>query len=81
MDFKGKKILVTGATGGIGGDIVRKFLSLNGMYKAIGFDKRNDHYPQLTDHYFTGDYPVKPIDELGDNKITQLSLLNTASNN
>ena len=36
---------------------------------------------QLTDHYFTGDYPVKPIDELGDNKITQLSLLNTASNN
>ena len=58
-----------------------KFLSLNGMYKAIGFDKRNDHYPQLTDHYFTGDYPVKPIDELGDNKITQLSLLNTASNN
>ena len=57
------------------------FLSLNGMYKAIGFDKRNESYPQLTDHYFTGDYPVKPIDELGDNKITQLSLLSTASNN
>jgi hypothetical protein len=35
----------------------------------------------LTDHYFTGDYPVKPIDELGDNKVTQLSLLSTASNN
>jgi len=58
-----------------------KFLSLDGMYRAIGFDKRNNNYPQLTDHYFTGDYPVKPIDELGDNKITQLSLLNTASNN
>jgi amidophosphoribosyltransferase len=58
-----------------------KFLSLDGMYKAIGFEKRNETYPQLTDHYFTGDYPVKPIDELGDNKITQLSLLNTASNN
>ena len=58
-----------------------KFLSLNGLYKAIGFDKRNDTYPQLTDHYFTGDYPVKPIDELGDNKVTQLSLLSTASNN
>ena len=58
-----------------------KFLSLNGMYKAIGFDKRNESYPQLTDHYFTGDYPVKPIDELGDSKITQLSLLSTASNN
>ena len=58
-----------------------KFLSLNGMYRAIGFNKRNENYPQLTDHYFTGEYPVKPIDELGDNKITQLSLLNTASNN
>ena len=58
-----------------------KFLSLDGLYKAIGFDKRNDTYPQLTDHYFTGDYPVKPIDELGDSKITQLSLLSTASNN
>ena len=58
-----------------------KFLSINGMYRAIGFDQRNENYPQLTDHYFTGDYPVKPIDELGDSKITQLSLLNTASNN
>ena len=58
-----------------------KFLSINGMYRAIGFDKRNEMYPQLTDHYFTGDYPVKPIDELGDNKITQLSLLSTGSNN
>ena len=58
-----------------------KFLSLDGMYKAIGFEKRNQTYPQLTDHYFTGDYPVKPIDELGDNKITQLSLLSSASNN
>ncbi|WP_435095721.1 amidophosphoribosyltransferase [Candidatus Pelagibacter bacterium nBUS_27] len=58
-----------------------KFLSLEGLYKAIGFDKRNDTYPQLTDHYFTGDYPVKPIDQLGDNKVTQLSLLSTGSNN
>jgi amidophosphoribosyltransferase len=58
-----------------------KFLSVEGMYKAMGFEKRNETYPQLTDHYFTGDYPVKPIDELGDDKITQLSLLSTASNN
>ena len=57
------------------------FLSLEGMYKAMGFDKRDETYPQLTDHYFTGDYPVKPIDELGDDKITQLSLLSTASGN
>ena len=58
-----------------------KFLSLEGLYKAIGFNKRNETYPQLTDHYFTGDYPVEPIDELGNNKVTQLSLLSTASNN
>ena len=58
-----------------------KFLSINGLYKAIGFDRRNETYPQLTDHYFTGDYPVKPVDELGDSKITQLSLLSTATNN
>ena len=58
-----------------------KFLSIDGMYRAMGFDKRNNIYPQLTDHYFTGEYPVKPIDNLGDNKITQLSLLSTASNN
>ena len=58
-----------------------KFLSLDGLYRAIGFEKRNKNYPQLTDHYFTGDYPVKPIDQLGDNKVTQLSLLSTGSNN
>tara|TARA_B100000579_G_scaffold356085_1_gene311644 strand:+ start:93 stop:1556 length:1464 start_codon:yes stop_codon:yes gene_type:complete len=58
-----------------------KFLSLNGLYKAMGYEKRNDTYPQLTDHYFTGDYPIKIIDELGDEKISQLSLLSTASNN
>ena len=58
-----------------------KFLSIDGMYRAMGFDKRNNTYPQLTDHYFTGEYPVKPIDNLGDDKITQLSLLSTASNN
>ena len=57
------------------------FLSIEGLYRAIGFEKRNETYPQLTDHYFTGDYPVKPVDELGDSKITQLSLLSTASNN
>ncbi len=58
-----------------------KFLSLNGMYKAMGFDKRNSSYPQLTDHYFTGEYPIKPIDNLSDDKVAQLSLLSTASNN
>ena len=47
----------------------------------MGYEKRNSTYPQLTDHYFTGDYPVKLIDDLGDNKVTQLSLLSTKSIN
>ena len=58
-----------------------KFLSVDGLYRAMGYEKRNSTYPQLTDHYFTGDYPVKLIDDLGDNKVTQLSLLSTKSNN
>ncbi len=58
-----------------------RFLTIDGLYKAIGFEKRSETYPQLTDHYFTGEYPVKLVDELGDNKITQLSLLSTGSNN
>ncbi len=56
-----------------------KYLSINGLYKAIGFEKRNNEYPQLTDHYFTGEYPVKIIDQLGGDKVTQLSLLSTGS--
>ena len=56
-------------------------MCIRDRYVAMGFDKRNDTYPQLTDHHFTGDYPVKVIDELGGDKVTQLSLLSTASNN
>ena len=36
MNFKGKKILVTGATGGIGGAIIKKFLSLNASVLGTG---------------------------------------------
>ena len=58
-----------------------KFLSLEGLYKALGYEGRNKTYPQLSDHYFTGEYPVKPSDQLGEGKITQLSLLSSKSNN
>ena len=57
-----------------------KFLSLDGLYKAMGYQKRNNDSPQFADHHFTGDYPVKPLDYLNDDKITQLSLLSLASN-
>tara|TARA_B110000967_G_scaffold65530_1_gene67654 strand:+ start:1124 stop:2620 length:1497 start_codon:yes stop_codon:yes gene_type:complete len=58
-----------------------KFLSLSGLYKALGFEKRNKLYPQLSDHYFTGEYPIEPTDVLDKGKVTQLSLLSSKSNN
>ncbi len=58
-----------------------KFLSLEGLYEGLEQGKRNNTYPQFSDHYFTGDYPVKPTDNLGQSKITQLSLLSGKSNN
>ena len=57
-----------------------KFLSLEGLYTALEKGKRNDTYPQFSDHYFTGDYPIKPSDNLNDLKIRQLSLLSRKSN-
>ena len=36
INFKGKKILITGATGGIGKALVRRFLSLDGTVLATG---------------------------------------------
>ena len=58
-----------------------KFLSLDGLYKALIGEKRNINYPQFSDHYFTGDYPVKPQDNLNNIRLKQLSLLSGKSNN
>tara|TARA_B100001063_G_C16774082_1_gene563799 strand:- start:2665 stop:4134 length:1470 start_codon:yes stop_codon:yes gene_type:complete len=57
-----------------------KFLSLDGLYKALINEKRNANYPQFSDHYFTGDYPIKPYDNLQGLKVKQLSLLSGKSN-
>ena len=56
-----------------------KFLSLDGLYNALIGEKRNSSYPQFSDHYFTGDYPVKPYDNLHGLRIKQLSLLSGKS--
>lgn len=58
-----------------------RFLSIDGLYRALGQGPRNKNYPQFSDHYFTGDYPIKPSDILEKGKITQLSLLSGKSNN
>ena len=57
-----------------------KFLSIAGLYKALTGDKRNQSYPQFSDHYFTGEYPIEPADNLKGLKVKQLSLLSGKSN-
>ncbi len=38
------------------------FLSVDGLYWAMGAGPRNAAQPQFTDHYFTGDYPTRLLD-------------------
>ena len=38
------------------------FLSVDGLYKAMGHNRRDPDQPQFTDHYFTGDYPTPLTD-------------------
>lgn len=41
------------------------FLSVDGTYRAMGFDSRDDRSPEFTDHCFTGDYPTRLVDRDG----------------
>ncbi len=56
-----------------------KFLSLDGLYNALINERRNSSYPQFSDHYFTGEYPIEPSDNLKGLKVKQLSLLSGKS--
>jgi amidophosphoribosyltransferase len=38
------------------------FLSVEGLYWAMGAGARDAACPQFTDHYFTGDYPTRLLD-------------------
>ena len=55
------------------------FLSVDGIYRAMGYPGRNPRQPQFTDHCFTGDYPTRLVDQFGDPGRQQLSLLAEAS--
>ncbi len=55
------------------------FLSIDGLYRAMGHDRRNPDRPQYTDHCFTGDYPTPLTDRNGEIAPRQLSLLAEAS--
>jgi len=54
------------------------FISIDGLYRALGKDGRDNVSPQFTDHYFTGDYPTA-IADLVSESAKQLSLLAEAS--
>jgi amidophosphoribosyltransferase len=52
------------------------FLSVEGIYRAMGCEQRDPVRPQFTDHCFTGDYPTALTDKTGeDAPQRQLSLL------
>lgn len=51
------------------------FISVDGIYKAAGYQSRDNASPQFTDHCFTGDYPTHLTDIIGESAKQQLSLL------
>src|SRR5216683_2171925 len=56
------------------------FLSVEGIYRAMGYERRDALRPQFTDHCFTGDYPTALTDQTAHSTSPrQLSLLAEAS--
>ncbi len=52
-----------------------EFLSVDGIYRALGHERRDARSPQYTDHCFTGDYPTDLVDQNGPAHTGQLSFL------
>jgi amidophosphoribosyltransferase len=50
------------------------FISIDGLYRAMGEPGRNSALPQFCDACFTGDYPTRLSDQDG-SEPTQLTLL------
>jgi amidophosphoribosyltransferase len=51
------------------------FVSMDGLYRAMGEQKRNAQKPQFCDACFSGNYPIELTDVTGGRKDGQLSLL------
>jgi amidophosphoribosyltransferase len=55
-------------------------LSVDGIYRAMGYERRDPIRPQFTDHCFTGEYPTPLTDRMTREALPrQLSLLAEAS--
>ena len=85
INFKNKKILVTGASGGIGREIVKKFISLDGAVVATGtnlerLDLLKKDFPNVNVIKFDISEHSK-IEEFVENASSQLSGLDILVNN
>ncbi|VAV88755.1 Amidophosphoribosyltransferase [hydrothermal vent metagenome] len=52
------------------------FISIDGLYRAVGEETRHDIQPQYCDACFTGAYPTKLTDQDDNDQPDQLTLLN-----
>ena len=85
INFKDKKILITGATGGIGKALVKKFLSLDGNVLATGtkiekLDALKKEFPKINVLKFDISEHSK-IEEFIENVNSQLTGLDVVVNN
>ena len=85
IDFKNKKILITGATGGIGKALVKKFISLEGNVLATGtknekLDLLKKEFPEINILKFDISEHSK-IEEFIENVNSQLTNLDVVVNN
>ena len=85
INFKDKKILITGATGGIGKALVKKFLSLDGNVLATGtkiekLDALKKEFPKINVLKFDISDHSK-IEEFIENVSSQLTSLDVLVNN
>ncbi len=55
------------------------FVSIEGLYRAMGLNGRDNEMPQYCDACFTGEYPVSLIDRDGGQTAPQLSFLSNLS--
>lgn len=51
------------------------FLTMDGLYRAMGLEGRDADAPQYCDACFSGEYPIAPTDQAGDQPSPQLSFL------
>lgn len=51
------------------------FISMDGLYRAMGETKRNNEMPQFCDACFSGEYPIRLTDQSSEGNNAELSVL------